>query len=84
MHEGGSADCLALAVKLAPFSYRCQVFCLAVRPAGRGGGLWHEWRVLGCCERLGKEGVMCRVSLLSRPARPKAEAKRAQEALEAA
>lgn len=80
VHEGGSAGCLALAVKLAPFSYRCQVFCLAVRPAGGG----HEWRVLGCCERLGKEGVMCRVSLLSRPARPKAEAKRAQEALEAA
>lgn len=49
-----------------------------------GGGLGHEWGVLGCCERLGKEGVMCRVSLLSRPARPKAEAKRAQEALEAA
>lgn len=34
LRGSGSADRLALAVKLAPFSYRCQVFCLAAEGAG--------------------------------------------------
>lgn len=59
----GSADRLAATVKLAPFSYRCQVFCLAAR--GAGGELVSG--VLGCRERQGRDGVICRVSLLAQP-----------------
>ncbi len=79
----GSADRLALTVKLAPFSYRCQVFCLAVRGAGGAGGELVSG-VLGCCERQGEDGVICRVSLLAWAAWLKIEHRQAQEELETA
>ena len=50
---GGSADRLAVTVKLAPFSCRCQVFCLAV--GGRWGvSLCQEcWVAVNGRERMG-------------------------------
>lgn len=41
----GSADRLAVTVKLAPFSSRCQVFALAARPA-----LWQGAEGLSLCQ----------------------------------
>lgn len=51
-----------------------------------GGGCWKGAGagVLGCCEVLGNEGLMCGAWILSWPAQAKAEARRAQEVLQAA